>query len=203
MTERLAIYPGVFDPPTRAHLALVAAALGLFDRLIVVVAINPSKPAALFAPEERVALLLESLDELPAELRARVDVQAYAGVIAPFAQRLGASALVRGMRPVTDPEVEIAQALMNAKLAPAEYVYLSSTFVRHLAQLEGLIVPGTVPSPVERALRARFPPPPRRAAYPRQEGAGSGMAIEMARRRFTVDEYLRMVDSRHARRKVR
>lgn len=170
MTERLAVYPGVFDPPTLAHLALIAAALGLFDRLVVVVAINPRKPVAVFTPEERVALLRESLEALPVGQRTRVDVQAYAGVIAPFAQRLGASALVRGMRPVTDPEVEIAQALMNAKLAPAlptvllvapaEYVYLSSTFVRDLAQLEGLIVPGTVPPPVERALRARFGPPP-------------------------------------------
>jgi pantetheine-phosphate adenylyltransferase len=170
MTERLAVYPGVFDPPTLAHLALIAAALGLFDRLVVVVAVNPRKPAAVFAPEERVALLRESLKALPVGLRTRVDVRAYAGVIAPFAQRLGASALVRGMRPVSDPEVEIAQALMNAKLAPAlptvllvapaEYVYLSSTFVRDLAQLEGLIVPGTVPPAVERALRARFGPPP-------------------------------------------
>jgi len=160
MTGRLVVYPGVFDPPTRAHLALIAAALGLFDRLVVVVAVNPRKPAALFAPEERVALLQESLEELPVGRRARVDVQACAGVIAPFAQRLGASALVRGMRPVTDPEVEIAQALMNAKLAPAEYVYLSSAFVRDLAQLEGLIVPGTVPPPVERAFRARFGSPP-------------------------------------------
>jgi pantetheine-phosphate adenylyltransferase len=170
----MAVYPGVFDPPTRAHLALIAAALGLFDRLTVVVAVNPQKPAPLFSPDERVALLRESLDELPAGLAARVDVRAYAGVIAPFAERLGASALVRGMRPVTDPEVEIAQALMNANLAPrlptvllvapVEYVYLSSTFVRDLAQLEGLIVPGTVPPPVERALRERFrssrPAPP-------------------------------------------
>jgi pantetheine-phosphate adenylyltransferase len=170
MPPSVAVYPGVFDPPTRAHLALIEAALGLFDRLVVVVAVNPRKPAAMFAIEERVELLRASLDELPAERRARVDVQAYAGVIATFAQRLGASALVRGMRPVTDPEVEIAQALMNAKLAPAlptvllvapaEYVYLSSTFVRDLAQLEGLIVPGTVPPPVERALRVRFGPQP-------------------------------------------
>lgn len=159
MTGRLAVSPGVFDPPTRAHLALIAAALGLFDRLVVVVAVNPRKRAAL--PQE-------SLEELPVGLRTRVDVQADAGVIAPFAQRLGASALVRGMRPVTDPEVEIAQALMNAKLAPtvllvapAEYVDLSSTFVRDLAQLEGLIVPGMVPPPVECAFRARFGPPAR------------------------------------------
>jgi pantetheine-phosphate adenylyltransferase len=166
MSERLAVYPGVFDPPTLAHLALIEAALGLFDRLTVVVAVNPNKPVPLFDTQERVRLLAESLVVLPEGLRHRVEVRAYAGVIAPFARRLGASALVRGMRPVTDPEVEIAQALMNAKLvpamptvllvAPAEYVYLSSTFVRDLARLEGLVVPGTVPPPVERALRARF-----------------------------------------------
>jgi pantetheine-phosphate adenylyltransferase len=166
---RTGVYPGVFDPPTVAHLALIEAALRIFDRLVVVVAVNPSKPAPLFAPEERVALLRESLAAWPPELAGRVEVRAHAGVIAPYAERLGASALVRGMRPVTDPEVEIAQALMNAKLAPrlptvllvapAEYVYLSSTFVRDLARLEGLIAPGTVPPPVERALRERFGAP--------------------------------------------
>jgi pantetheine-phosphate adenylyltransferase len=112
-----------------------------------------------------------------------VEVRAYAGVVAPYAERPGACALVRGMRPVTDPEVELAQALINAKLAPrlptvrlvapAEYVYLSSTFVRDLARLEGLIAPGTVPPPVARARRARFGPP-RPAGGAAREAGGAG-----------------------------
>lgn len=160
---RLAVYPGVFDPPTRAHLELIDTALRIFDRLVVVVAFNPNKAAAMFTPEERADLLRASLR---ADVRDRVEVMYYGGLIAPLAERLGACALVRGMRPVTDPDYEIALSLMNAKLAPtlptillvarADHVYLSSTFVRETASLEGLIVPGTVPEPVEEVLRQRF-----------------------------------------------
>lgn len=161
--ERLALYPGVFDPPTLAHIELIETALKIFDRLVVVVAFNPQKSGAMFLPEERRALLEASLRD---EVRARVQVMHYGGLIAPLAERLGAIALVRGMRPVTDPDYEIALSLMNAKLAPtlptvllvarADHVYLSSTFVRETASLDGLIVPGTVPPPVEEALRTRF-----------------------------------------------
>lgn len=161
--ERLAVYAGVFDPPTLAHLEIVETALRLFDRLVVLVSFNPDKPSAMFSVEERVAMIEASLT---AEQRRWVQVQAYPGLIAPYAERLGACALVRGMRPVTDPDYEIALSLMNAKLAPslptvllvakADSVYLSSTFVRQTASLDGLIVPGTVTAPVERALRARF-----------------------------------------------
>ena len=85
---------------------------------------------------------------------------------APYAESLGACALVRGMRPYADADAEIALALMNERLAPrlptvllvasAKNVYLSSTFVRDTATLGGMIVPGSVPPPVEAALRERF-----------------------------------------------
>lgn len=163
---RVALYAGVFDPPTLAHMELIDVALNLFDRLMVVVGFNPTKGKTMFTPEERVRLLEASL---PDEHRARVDVMAFSGLTAPLAERLGACALVRGMRPVTDPDYEIALSLMNAKLAPslptvllvarADHVYLSSTFVRDTASLEGLIMPGTVPEPVAAALRERFPQP--------------------------------------------
>jgi pantetheine-phosphate adenylyltransferase len=162
--ERMAIYPGVFDPPTLGHLEIIDTALGLFDRLTVVVASNPRKETTLFSSDERVDLMRQSLT--PAT-RDRVTVLSHSGLIAPFAQRIGACALVRGMRPVTDPDYEIALALMNHKLAPtiptvllvpsATHVYLSSTFVRDTASLEGLIVEGSVSEPVAEALRARFP----------------------------------------------
>ena len=161
---RIAVYAGVFDPPTLAHLEIVEMALGLFDRLVVVVGVNPTKTQTMFSAEERVRLLRESLT--PAQ-RPFVEVVAHAGLTAPFAQQLGACALVRGMRPVTDPDYEIALSLMNAKLAPsiptvllvarADHVYLSSTFVRDTARLGGIIVPGSVPPPVEEALRRFFP----------------------------------------------
>ena len=129
----------------------------------MVVSINLNKSGALFSPEERVHMLDASLSE---ELRGRVRVYAYAGLIAPYAENLGACALVRGMRPYADADAEIALALMNQKLAPsvptvllvasARNVYLSSSFVRETATLGGMIVPGSVSPAVEHALRERF-----------------------------------------------
>ncbi len=160
---RMAVYAGVFDPPTMAHVEMFETALRVFDQLTVIVAFNQNKAPALFSPEERVKLIEESLSE---DAQRRVKVVAYSGLVAPFAESIGACALVRGMRPYSDPDAEIALALMNQKLAPtlptmllvtsAKYVYLSSSFVRETAQVGGMIVPGTVSPAVEKALRGRF-----------------------------------------------
>jgi pantetheine-phosphate adenylyltransferase len=162
-TPRLAVYAGVFDPPTMAHLEIIEKALRIFDEIVVIVAFNLNKAGALFSPEERVRMLDASI---PADLHSRVRVTAYHGLTAPYAVSLGACALVRGMRPYADADAEIALALMNERLAPnlptvllvtsARNVYLSSTFVRETATLGGMIVPGSVPPPVEEALRERF-----------------------------------------------
>lgn len=162
-TPRLAVYAGVFDPPTNAHLEIIENALRIFDEVAVVVAFNPNKAGALFSPEDRVSMFEASLTD---ELRPRVRVMAHSGLIAPFADSLGACALVRGMRPYGDADYEIALALMNEKLAPSiptvllvassGSVYLSSSFVRETATLGGMIVPGTVPPPVAEALEKRF-----------------------------------------------
>ena len=148
-----------------AHLELIETALRIFDELVVVVGFNPNKASALFTPEERVQMLEASLE--PAQ-RKVVRVTAYAGLTAPFAESLGACALVRGMRPYADADAEIALAFMNERLAPdvptvllvtsAKNVWLSSTFVREAASLGRMVVPGAVPPPVEEALRKRFGP---------------------------------------------
>jgi pantetheine-phosphate adenylyltransferase len=148
-----------------AHLELIESALRIFDELVVVVGFNPNKASALFTPEERVRMLEASLAP---EQRKIVRVTAYAGLTAPFAESLGACALVRGMRPYADADAEIALAFMNERLAPdvptvllvtsARNVWLSSTFVREAATLGRMIVPGAVPPPVEEALRRRFGP---------------------------------------------
>ena len=162
-TPRIAVYAGVFDPPTMAHLEIIESALRIFDEVVVVVSFNPNKATAIFSPEDRVQMLDASLSD---EIRPRVRVAAHAGLTALYADSVGACALVRGMRPYADADSEIALALMNQKLAPqiptvllvtsATNVYLSSSFVRETATLGGMIVPGTVPPPVEAALRKRF-----------------------------------------------
>jgi pantetheine-phosphate adenylyltransferase len=153
----------VFDPPTVAHLEIIESALRIFDRLVVVVGLNPNKASGLFSPEERVELMDASLAP---EMRPYVRVTAHGGLTSTFAESLGACALVRGMRPYGDADAEVALALMNERLAPnlptvllvtsAKNVYLSSTFVRQAATLGGIVVPGAVPKPVEDALRKRI-----------------------------------------------
>jgi pantetheine-phosphate adenylyltransferase len=162
-SPRVAVYAGVFDPPTMAHLEIIETALRIFDELVVVVAVNSNKAGALFSPEERVEMLDASLTD---EMRGRVRVTAFTGLTAPYAESLGACALVRGMRPYADADSEIALALMNQKLAPglptvllvasAKNVYLSSSFVRQTVTLGGMIVPGSVSPAVEAALRKRI-----------------------------------------------
>ncbi|MGI9145021.1 MAG: pantetheine-phosphate adenylyltransferase [Chloroflexota bacterium] len=162
-TPRLAVYAGVFDPPTMAHLEIIESALRIFDELVVVVSFNPNKEGALFSPRERVEMIEASLT---AAMRARVRIAAFHGLTAAYAESLGACALVRGMRPYADADHEIGLALMNQALAPrlptvllfasAKYVYLSSSFVRETATLGGMIVEGSVSPPVEAALRKRF-----------------------------------------------
>jgi pantetheine-phosphate adenylyltransferase len=146
-----------------AHLEIVDSALRIFDELVVVVGFNPNKAGALFSPADRVRMIEASLSD---DQRRRVRVTAHAGLTAPYAESLGACALVRGMRPYADADSEIALALMNERLAPrlptvllvasAKNVYLSSTFVRETATLGGLIVPGSVSPAVEAALRQRI-----------------------------------------------
>jgi pantetheine-phosphate adenylyltransferase len=170
-TPRLAVYAGVFDPPTMAHLEIIESALRIFDALVVVVAFNPNKAGALFSPEERVDMMNASLTD---SMRSRVRVAAHQGLIAPYAESLGACALVRGMRPYADADHEIGLALMNQELAPllptvllvasAKNVYLSSSFVRETATRGGMIVPGSVSPPVEEALRQRFGTKPARSS---------------------------------------
>lgn len=148
-----------------AHMEIIETALRIFDELVVVVAFNPNKSTALFSPDERVAMLEASLSP---EMRSCVRVTSYSALTAPYAESLGACALVRGMRPYADADAEFALAFMNERLSPnlptvllvtgAKNVWLSSTFVREAATLGGIVVPGAVPSPVEAALRKRFAP---------------------------------------------
>ncbi len=136
-----AIYPGTFDPITNGHIDLVARASKLFDRVIVAIAINPSKKPA-FTLEERVALAKQTLAGID-----NVEVCGFEGLLVDVAQQKGAKVILRGLRAVSDFEYEFQLAGMNRKmqpdvetmfLTPAEqYTYISSSLVREIATLGG------------------------------------------------------------------
>jgi len=156
---RIAIYPGSFDPPTRGHEDLIRRSLLLTDRLIVAVAINSAKQP-LFTPDERLAMLRAATGGDP-----RIEFVAFEGLLAEFAQRVGASVVVRGLRAVSDFEYEFQMALMNRQLHPSletvflvpalDLTYLSSSLVREVARFGGDVSTLVHPA-VAKALRDRF-----------------------------------------------
>jgi pantetheine-phosphate adenylyltransferase len=109
---RIAVYAGTFDPITRGHLSVIDRASRLFDRLFVLVAVNPFKQP-LFSPEERVEMITETTRSWPG-----VSGAATAGYVATFARDAGARYLVRGVRSCIDVEGEITLAHLNRALAP-------------------------------------------------------------------------------------
>src|ERR1700684_2466089 len=107
-----AIYPGTFDPPTNGHLDLIARGSKLFDHLTVAILNNPVKNP-LFTVDERVEMLKESTRQL-----GNVSVDTFEGLMVDFAKKNGATAVLRGIRAITDYEYEFQMALMNRRLAP-------------------------------------------------------------------------------------
>ncbi len=157
--QRIAIYPGSFDPITLGHLDVVKRAAYLFDKVIVGVASRQEKHP-LFIWEERVRLAEEVTKDMD-----RVAVQRFDSLLVDFAQQQHAQAIIRGMRAVMDFDYEFQMALTNRKLAPAvetvffvpseRYFYLSSSLVRELAAKGGELS-CFVPEPVVRALRKKL-----------------------------------------------
>ena len=157
-----AIYPGTFDPLTSGHLDILIRARRLFDSVIVGIGRNPAK-RPVFSIEERVTMLKESLRE--AEVQG-IEIVAFDGLTADFARQVGARAIIRALRSMTDFELEFALDNANARLAPEletvlliarpEYTHLSSTLVREVAEQGRRILPGSVPPAVERYLRQHY-----------------------------------------------
>jgi pantetheine-phosphate adenylyltransferase len=158
---RTAIYPGSFDPLTNGHLDVIQRAAKLFDRVIVAVAKNESKHP-LFALEERVALVKESVKNLP-----NVETDAFGCLLVDYVVSREARAIVRGLRAISDFEFEFQLALMNRKLnenvetifmMPKDtYTFLSSRIVKEIARLGGDVSP-FVPPNVQTALTAKLKP---------------------------------------------
>lgn len=104
---KTAIYPGSFDPITNGHIDILKRALDIFDKVIVLVAVNPNKKSR-FSPEERMEMISEALENDP-----RVEVDCYDGLTVEYAKTRGAMHLIRGLRAVTDFEYEFQLATAN------------------------------------------------------------------------------------------
>jgi pantetheine-phosphate adenylyltransferase len=158
-SERVALFPGTFDPFTNGHFDLTRRAARLFERVVVAVAHNPGK-GTLFTPEERV----EMIQVATRKIRG-VQVVAFDGLVVECARQQSAQVMIRGLRAVSDFEFEFQMTLMNRRLAPAvevaflmpsqQYTYLNSTLVKEVVRLGGA-VRGLVPPIVEDKLRAKL-----------------------------------------------
>jgi pantetheine-phosphate adenylyltransferase len=161
-----AIYPGSFDPVTNGHLDVIERARKLFDEVIVAVAHNDEKQA-LFSLEDRLELLNDSIGKIDqgSGKAGNVRIAQFDGLLVEFAAAQNASAVVRGLRAVSDFEFEFQMALMNRKLnsdvetiflmPKEEYTYLSSRIIKEIARLGG-DVSSFVPAVVARALARKF-----------------------------------------------
>ena len=160
--KRKAVYPGTFDPVTNGHLSLIERASTLFDELIVAVSLSGGKNP-LFEFEERMKLMETSVKR--SKFGTNIKVVGFDGLLADLAGELKASAIIRGLRAVSDFEYEFQMALMNRKLArdvetvflmpSLSWVYLSSTIVKDVA-LNGGDISTLVPLPVKQAFKKRL-----------------------------------------------
>jgi len=159
MTERIAVYPGSFDPLTNGHLDILARARRLADRIIIAI-LEQDQKKPLFSVEDRSAMIREIVSG-----DASIHVASFSGLLVDFATRSGATIIVRGLRAVSDYEYELQMALMNRRLAPGvetvflmakeEYSYVSSRLVKEVARLKGDVA-GLVPEAVRRRLVGKF-----------------------------------------------
>ncbi len=154
-----ALYPGTFDPPTNGHVDLIQRGSKLFEHLTVAILKNPVKNP-LFKVEERVKMLAEATRSLD-----NVSIATFDGLTIDFARQLGAMALLRGIRAISDYEYEFQMALMNRRLAPeietvflqpaGRYSFVSSRMVKEVFSAGGDVT-GLVPPNVLKRLRGRI-----------------------------------------------
>jgi pantetheine-phosphate adenylyltransferase len=158
---RIALFPGSFDPFHNGHLEVVESASRLFDEVIVAVLRNPQKGEPLFSLEERQAMLEDSIAHL-----SRVRVVAMSTLVVSVAQEVGATAIVKGLRAVTDFENEMQMAQMNQQLSGIDtlfiptasaHSFIASRLLREVARFGGDVT-GLVPAPVAKRLQERFGP---------------------------------------------
>jgi pantetheine-phosphate adenylyltransferase len=156
----IAVYPGTFDPITNGHIDIIKRALQIFDRVIIVIAINMQKQP-LFTLDERIAMINECFQGNS----ECIEVDSTDGLIVDYAVKKGAKAIVRGLRAVSDFDYELQLALMNRKLQRKietvflmtgfRWIFISSSIIKDAAKHNG-DVSGVVPAHVKAALREKF-----------------------------------------------
>lgn len=159
---RIAVYPGTFDPTTNGHMSLIERAGSLCDKLIIGVARGAGKEPW-FSIDQRVTMIKGAVEKR--KLSQEIEITAFDGLLADFARKSGATAIIRGLRAVSDFEYEFQMALMNRKLARSletvflmpslAWVYLSSTIVRDVATHGGdvsTLVPHNVAEEIKKKL---------------------------------------------------
>ena len=161
--ERIAVYPGTFDPITNGHVDILRRSLSVFDKVIVAIAENVRK-APLFTLDERVGFIKDALGVGGGG--DRVEFDAFTGLLVDYCRKVGAGTIVRGLRALADFEYEFQFAVMNRRLAPSvdtmflmtaeENFYVSSSLVKEVVAFGG-DVSGLVPESVNRALAIKFP----------------------------------------------
>jgi len=157
-TGRIVVFPGSFDPLTNGHVDIILRSARLFERIVVAVLVNQDKKA-LFTPEERISMIREVFREY-----SNVEAESFDGLLVEYARRRRASAIIRGIRAVSDYEYEFQMALMNRHLEPMletvfmmpaeQYTYLSSRLTKEVFSLGGN-VSGLVPPAVEVWMRQK------------------------------------------------
>jgi pantetheine-phosphate adenylyltransferase len=156
---KIGVYPGTFDPITNGHTDLITRSLQVFDKVIVAIALNPSKHP-LFDLTERVEMV-----KLATKNVSNVDVEPFSGLLVEYVKQRGARAVIRGLRAISDFEYELQMALINRKLDQGfetvffmpseEYSYLTSSIVKEVASLGGALDDFVHPE-VAMRLRDRF-----------------------------------------------
>ena len=157
--ERIAVYPGSFDPVTNGHIDLINRALHLFDKLIVTIAVNTTK-THLFTMEEREEILKEIFKDDP-----RIIIDSFDGLLVEYLDKQNVHVVVRGLRAVLDFEYEFQMALMNRKLdrnmetvflmTSYRWFYTSSKIIKEVASMGGS-VKELVPDAVEQRLQDKY-----------------------------------------------
>ena len=157
--ERIAVYPGSFDPITNGHVDIIQRSLKLFDRILIAVLENPKK-SPLFTTKERIAMIQEIFAD-----NENIEVEAFHGLLVEYAKKNDARIIIRGLRAISDFEYEFQMALMNQKLDPdietffmmpnVSYSFLSSKLVKEVFMLGGCLK-DLVPTEVEKNLQKKF-----------------------------------------------